>query len=133
MTCTTPARIVITCQLCGSSLACDFEIAVVDCDKNVVGRVLCAAGQKAGFAVPCEGQYRVTATVCANDGSISPGALSTWLTVSQGSVLSKTLVFGAVAHTPCPKTVPVEFLLTDAHYKNLPIEKGALFLWPNML
>ena len=105
-----------------------FMVQLMDNNFVVVEEQLCKADRCLRFTV-LPGEYVICVCPFQKDRSINPLAQCRWIKLVPNFHSAQFFVFNQLLKR---KLVTVNFCLTDAHYPNLPIQEGELYLWPTI-
>ena len=102
-----------------------FMVQLMDNNFVIVENQLCKSDCCLRFTLS-PGEYVICVCPFQKDRSINPLAQYRWIKLVPYTHNAQFFIFNCFL--TC-KRVPVNFWLTDAHYPNLPIQEGELYLW----
>lgn len=106
----------------------NFEFQLFDDKDNLIYKKFQCMNKSECYDICKEGNYKLKVTSLYN---FTPRIAYRWTKLKPCCCCVQYFKFLPIKKPP--KIVRVNFLLTDANYKNLPIEKGVISLWHNIM
>ncbi len=117
------SRLTVICEADCFQEIC-FNVTLYNNDSEIISTKKASNKEKVEFEIPYCGRYKIRAE--AND-YLSPVVAFRWVKLSRCMNCSQYFKFLKIKKPP--RIVKVTFKLTDANYKNLPIQQGVINLW----
>ncbi len=106
-----------------------FDVLIKDMNNNVVFHKIQTSNEYVHYNIEGFGEYqiRIIPLTCKQN----PKAAYRWITINPKCKNMQFFIFFRIC--PSAKYVLMNFTLTDAKYKNFPIQKGVIYLWRRFL
>ncbi len=106
-----------------------FDVLIKDKKNKVVFHKIQASNEYKHYYIEELGEYqiKILPLTCKQN----PKAAYRWITINPKC--KNVQFFKFIRICPTPKYVLMNFTLTDAKFKNFPIQKGVIYLWRRFL
>jgi hypothetical protein len=101
-----------------------FKIVIADEDNNIVYSGFQRTRKAFYYNIKKEGKYQISvkALNCFN-----PQKAYRWTCINFNNMTTQYFVFNKISESPMYRRIT--FTLSDAKFKNMPIQKGEIILW----